>query len=153
MKNFARLFAITLLLCGPRTGFAECGQLSATLTNLPALDGAGYQVNGLNSAGQLTGFFYIAGVHAGHAFVYSAGDLLDANTLGGSSSDGLAINNSGWIVGQSQLDGDAVSHAFGFDGTTLSDLGTLGGSSSSAYAINASGQVAGASSVTNDIGT
>src|SRR6266700_3158322 len=71
MKNFARLLTITLLLSAARNSSADCGQLSATLTNLPALNNSGFQVNGLNSAGQLTGFFFIAGVHAGHAFVYS----------------------------------------------------------------------------------
>src|SRR5205085_11493110 len=107
MKNFAGVLTVTLLLSGATNSSADCGQLSATLTNLPALNDSGFQVNGLNSAGQLTGFFYIAGVHAGHAFVYGAGNLLDAGTLGGSSSDGYAINGHGWIAGQSQLLVDA----------------------------------------------
>src|SRR5439155_1580244 len=81
----------------------------------PALDDSGFQVDALNSAGRLTGFFCIPGVHAGHAFVYSDGDLVEAGTLGGSFSDGLAINASGWIVGQSDVKDDAASHAFAFD--------------------------------------
>src|SRR5256885_14273097 len=127
MKNCVRLLGISLLLFATRNTLADCGQLSATLSTLPAIDGAGFQVNGLNSAGQLTGFYYIAGVHPGHAFVYGAGNLLDVGTLGGSFSDGFGINSSGWIVGQSQMEGDAASHAFAFDGATLFDLGTLGG--------------------------
>ena len=56
-KHLARLLAISLLLLGIKDASADCAQFSATLTSLPALDG-GFQVNGLNSAGQLTGFFY-----------------------------------------------------------------------------------------------
>src|SRR5436190_760404 len=100
MKTFANLVVISLLLLGTRSASADCGQLSVTVTNLPALDGGGFQVNGFNSAGQLTGFFYIAGVHPGHAFVYSDGNLVEAGTLGGSFSVGLSINGSGWIAGQ-----------------------------------------------------
>src|SRR5437868_14167520 len=127
MKNFVRVVAVSLLLFAARKSVADCGQLSVTLTNLPGIDGSGFQVNGLNSAGQLTGFFYIAGVHAGHAFVYGDGKLVEPGTRGGSFSDGLGIDRSGWIAGGSQLGGDMATHAFALLGEALLYLATLVG--------------------------
>jgi probable HAF family extracellular repeat protein len=125
---------------------ASCGQSSSpTITNLPAADAYSYQVNGLNGAGQLTGFFNANGNSASHAFLYN-GQVFDLGTLGGSISEGLAINSAGQVVGDSQLSlGDPSLHAILSDGTNMLDLGTLGGPYSSASALNDSGQIVGAS--------
>src|ERR1051326_830487 len=116
--------------------FASCGQSSPTITNLPASDAHTYQVNGLNTGGQLVGFFNANGDFASHAFLFN-GQVLDLGTLGGSISEGLAINNLGHVVGDSQLSQEDPSlHAIFFDGTNMFDLGTLGGPFSSASAVN-----------------
>src|SRR6185369_5573770 len=116
-----------LLLFSAAPGSVACETGSLTITNLPDSTGAGYEVFGLNSSGQLTGFFYIVGDHPGHSFVYTDGNLSDLGTLGGSTSEGHAINASGQIVGKANLPGDSQAHAFFSDGQTLTDLGTLGG--------------------------
>src|SRR5436190_20010642 len=143
MTKFASLLAVSVFLSGTHGSFADCGQFSVALTNLPSSADTGFQVNGLNSAGRLTGFYFGPAAPAGHAFVFNPGNLVDAGTLGGSFSEGLAINSSGWIAGRSKLIGDDVYHAMAFDGATMFDLGTLGGDNSIAYAINDAGQVAG----------
>lgn len=132
-----------LLLLGRANSLADCGQASNTITNLPAITYAGYQVYGLNATGQLTGFFYVAFEHASHAFLYDSGTLTDLGTFGGDTSIGYAINNSGQIAGQSDLTDNAQTHAFLYSGVSPLDLGTLGGTWSSALAINDAGQVAG----------
>src|SRR6266699_4024782 len=114
-----------------------CGQSSPTVTHLPATDVYSYQVNGLNAAGQLAGFFNANGSFVSHAFLYSAGSVMDLGTLGGNISEGFALNNSGYVAGDSQFSaGDPGFHAALSDGTNLFDLGTLGGSFSSASALN-----------------
>jgi probable HAF family extracellular repeat protein len=146
-KQFALLTACSLLVAG---GFSAqaCGTgLSTTITNLPALPSSFFQVNGLNSAGQLTGYFVVTNVHGAHAFLYSGGNVTDLNTLGGSLSQGFAINNLGQVAGDS-FTSNGILHGFFFDRTNLIDVGTLGGNFSSASGLNDSGQVIGSSILT-----
>src|ERR1041385_1693176 len=153
--SVATLLALAALLLLPRSLSASCGgggggQLSATVTNLPEIDFSGFQVLGLNNAGELTGFFYVAFDHPPHVFAYNQGQLTDLGTLGGDMGQGNAINASGQIAGESQPLGSLTSHAFFYDRTNLVDLGTLDGSSSRATAINDNGQAAGSSLTAGD---
>jgi probable HAF family extracellular repeat protein len=156
--SVATLLALAALLLLPRSLSASCGgggggQLSATVTNLPEIDFSGFQVLGLNNAGELTGFFYVAFDHPPHVFAYNQGQLTDLGTLGGDMGQGNAINASGQIAGESQPLGSLTSHAFFYDRTNLVDLGTLDGSSSRATAINDNGQAAGSSLTAGDAAT
>jgi probable HAF family extracellular repeat protein len=125
-----------------------CPTGSTSITNLPAIAGANFQVFGMNQSGQLTGFFSVLDIHPAEAFFYSNGNLTDLGTLGGSTSEGHSINALGQIVGSSHLSGDTSSHAFFLtNGGPLQDLGTLGGLSSTATAINDNGVIIGDSDV------
>jgi probable HAF family extracellular repeat protein len=150
-RTFSPASAISisaLLLLKAASSYA-CETGSVTITNLPAIPEVTYQVNGLNQAGKLTGFFEVFQVHLGHAFLYDAGTLTDFGTLGGSTSEGLAINTAGQIVGSADLPGGTQSHAFVTSSGALQDLGTLGGLSSSAAAISDSGVIVGGSDLAN----
>jgi len=140
----------------PQISKADCGggsTLSVTVTNLPEIEMSAFQVFGLNRTGQLAGFFFIAGVHPSHAFIYDQGNLLDLGTLGGDSGQANAINNFGQLAGEAEPLGSLTPHAFFFDGATMADLGTLGGSSSHAGFINDAGQLAGSSLTFGDAET
>jgi probable HAF family extracellular repeat protein len=81
-----------------------------------------------------------------HAFRYSAGQMTDLGTLGGTYSDARAINSNGDVAGFSTLSGTDVfapTDAFLYSGGHMRDLGTLGGFSSKAYGINSFGEVVG----------
>jgi len=136
--------ASTFLLAG-RNDSTACGLGTTTITNLPAFALSGYQVYGLGPKGQVTGFFFISGVHGPHAFVYQGGVLSDLGTFGGLDSIGYGVNATGQVAGQADVTSTGETHAFLYNGGSMVDLGTLGGSFSSAAAINDVGQVAGAS--------
>ena len=151
LARAATILALVLATNAPQP--AAYGQLSGTVTNLPEIELSGFQVVGLNKAGQLTGFFFVAGQHAAHAFLYSGGNLSDLGTLGGDVSEAKAINGSGQIAGHSRPFGSINTHAFVYSGNGLVDIGTLGGSSSSANLVNEAGHVAGTSLTGGDLAT
>ncbi|TNY02694.1 hypothetical protein, partial [Escherichia coli] len=68
------------------------------------IDSSGY---GINNTGQVTGYSYIAGNIARHAFLYSDGKMTDLNTRNGVSggsvilAEGRGINDAGQIVANS----------------------------------------------------
>jgi probable HAF family extracellular repeat protein len=135
-----------------------------TATRLGTLGGNGSSANGINAAGQVTGFSYVTkwtppnpDPHTQwHAFAYSGGVMHDLGTFGGSFSSGNAINASGQVAGFASLNDLpyplAASHAFLYSNGVLTDLGTLGGSNSTGFGINASGQVTGQSDLTDAAG-
>jgi probable HAF family extracellular repeat protein len=109
-------------------------------------------VNGLNQAGQVAGFFYVAGVQPPHAFFYDHGALTDLGTFGGTVSEALGINNAGQIAGEAAL-ADGQMHPFIYAAGSVSDLGTLGGTTASAAAINDAGDAAGQSTTAGNAAT
>src|SRR4051812_16318667 len=141
--------AITVLAL---PAWSDCPPSSGTIAGLPGFPDNYYQIDGLNSAGQLTGFLFAVGSHPGHAFVLGAGVPFDIGTLGGAVSRGRAINSAGQVAGNAMNDA-GETHAIFFDGTSVFDLGTLGGSSASAEALNDHGQAAGASLLAGDAQT
>ena len=90
--------SITVLITAAN-GWA-CGGGAGTITNIPTLGGSVFQVNGLNATGQVTGFSYLTGNTAAHAFLYNAGVISDLGTLGGNVSIGYALNASGQVAGE-----------------------------------------------------
>ena len=143
LPSLAISISALLLLRASNSSACETG--SATITTLSSIPGAGYQVFWMNPSGELTGFFFVAGDHPSHAFLFGRGTLTDLGTLGGTTSEGHWINSSGQVVGKSALPGDSQSHAFLQSNGSMIDLGTLGGPSSTAAAINDSGTVIGSS--------
>ena len=101
------------------------------------------QAMGLNSLGEVTGYYSLAG-GGQHAFLYTHGVMLDLGTLGGSYSVGIAVDDASQVTGSSRPgDSSSEEHAFLHNGVFMQDLGTLGGTLSQGVGINASGEVAG----------
>jgi len=109
--------------------------------------GSTSQALGINSAGQVVGYSFIAsGSNVSHAFLYGNGSMQDLGTFGGTSSEAYDINDSGAVVGDYTVSG-ADFHAFLYGNGAVQDLGTLGGSISRAEAINNSGGITGFAAV------
>lgn len=131
------------------------GQVAYTITDLGAFGNPNLYFdfpNGLNAAGQFTGYNTFAGaqraIRAGSGVAPNSA-AADLGTLGGAESFGLGINALGQVTGYSQVIGNAANHAFrttptGRVSDSGTDLGLLPGlPNSSGSGINASGQVAG----------
>jgi probable HAF family extracellular repeat protein len=74
-----------------------------------------------------------------HAFLYTAGHLIDLQTLGGADSVAFGINRTGTVVGQNST-AAGRSHAFAYSNGTMTDLApflVLAGFSASTSAANA----------------
>lgn len=107
-------------------------------------------VSGINNRGQVVGNGTTNGVTGMHAFVYSAGSLVDLGTLGGTNSYGYGINDNGQVVGAAYTS-SGEDDAFLYSSGMMNDLGTLGGAQSAGYGINNVGEVVGGASISGNI--
>jgi len=131
-----------------------------SLTDLGTLGYPTVVAYGINASGQIPGRGYLQQtvpatgcpprhtcvVHVYHAFLYSAGQITDIGTLGGTFSDARAINSNGDVAGFSTLSGTSISaptDAFLYSNGKMKDLGTLGGAGSHAHGINRFSEVVG----------
>ena len=115
------------------------------MQEIGTLGGSGAVPMAVDNAGRVTGYSFLSGNLAFHAFLFEHKKIYDIGTLGGESSGGSAINGSGWVTGGSGFTlQNGHSHAFLYRGEgPLEDLGTLGGPDSAGAAINNRGDVAG----------
>lgn len=109
-----------------------------TITALPT----GTNPTGINSAGQIVGDIWLGG-GLRRAFTWSAGSLLQFDTLGGNDGSGTAINDAGHATGYASL-ADGSVHTFVTSGAAIVDAKVFANAtSSSGRAINNGGNVAG----------
>jgi probable HAF family extracellular repeat protein len=158
------MFSVVFLTASVATGLAGGTAVQASTQTYTIIDlgTLGYNTTfgyGINANGQIVGRSYlqqtvpaqscpprhICRVHVYHAFLYSAGQMTDLGTLGGTFSEARAIDSTGDVAGTSTLSGTsfAPTHAFLSHNGHMTDLGTLGGGSSHAYGINDFGEVVG----------
>jgi probable HAF family extracellular repeat protein len=108
------------------------------------------QANGINDSGEVVGDSVPSPFeNQPHAFLYSAGKMIDLGTLCGPDisycdSQANGINDGGEIVGWSELENEN-EHAFLYSGGKMTDVGALIGPQywSFANGINDSGEVVG----------
>lgn len=100
---------------------------------------------GMNNSGQIVGVSSNASAinTLSVPVLWSNGQIVQLQTLGGTSGYANQINSANWIVGASRTSQDET-HATLWQGLSVTDLGMLnGGQSSWASDINDSGQIAG----------
>jgi len=111
--------------------------------SLGTLGGNSSRAEGVNDAGQVVGFSYLAGNPSPRAFLYENGLMRDLGDFGGAIASASAINQAGQIVGTAD-DAGGVAHAFLYENGRMIDLGTLyPGRATAATAINDSGMIVG----------
>src|SRR3989344_1011927 len=112
------------------------------MQDLGTLGGLTSDAYGINNSGQIVGSFSAPG--GWHAYLYSAGSLVDIHTLGNSST-AVGINDSGQVTGTFFINtsSNTLSMPFLYSNGMMQDLGTLGGNRGQSYGINASGKVVG----------
>lgn len=117
------------------------------MKSLGTLGGPVSQAYSINDSGQITGYSDVPAHPSNHqhAFVYSAGTMIDIGQLLTSlvNSYGYGINGLGHVAGTAYDNNYTAPHAFFYNGTAAADLGAFGGTGSSALAINSSDTIAG----------
>jgi probable HAF family extracellular repeat protein len=120
------------------------------MQNLGTLPGGiASRAEGINNVGTVVGGSFTGNIPPPifHAFMLSAGSMIDLDTPMSPWSVGHAINDNGEVVGWTNA-GLHIDHAFVYSEGEMRDLGTLTGSGSSiAYDINNAGQIVGWSEV------
>src|SRR5689334_7332966 len=69
------------------------------VTDLGTLGGSGSTATAINASGQVVGYSDGPAGSAGHAFLYSSGQMKDLGTLGGESY-AYGINSTGQVTGE-----------------------------------------------------
>jgi probable HAF family extracellular repeat protein len=113
-------------IAGPATAHAFLYS-NGKMTDLGTLGGSTSSGEGINANGQVTGYSYIAGNTAKHAFITNAATnaMTDLGTLGGTDSEGLGINASGEVVGDSEKTSLTSEVGFLYRDSQMLDLNTL----------------------------
>lgn len=113
---------------------------------LGTLGGNSSRALGVNDAGQVVGFSYLADNPAPRAFLVENGAMRDLGDFGGAIASANAINQAGHIAGVADA-ADGVAHAFLYRDGRMIDLGTLyPNRSTAATAMNDSGMIVGVGS-------
>jgi len=103
---------------------AFLGRLGSTAVDLGTLGGRLTTPTAINQNGQVVGFAQLPRGQS-HAFLYTAGKLVDLGTLpGGRQSFAYGMNDVGQVVGTSES-GDRSLHAVLYSGAAIIDLNTL----------------------------
>lgn len=97
-------------------------------------------VNGINTAGDMVGWYANDSFGPYHSFLLKAGNFTFFDYPGAVSTEAMGINDSGLIVG---FEGDFFSKGFLYDGTAFTTIRVARNSRTQPYGINNAGDVVG----------
>ncbi len=138
---------VVLRLEGPRGAAIALWENGATImveTTTRNTTISGFTINIHNEiAGQFLDFN--TSPTSSHGFLWRAGEMIDAGTLGGLRAGATRVNDHGIIAGWAAPPGEDLAgvHAYTWKDGKTKDLGTLGGKASRAYGLNNAGDVVG----------
>ena len=136
---------ISVLLCSIVPSVSNSVTAAATPTyeivDIGSLGGGSSIGRAINNLGQIAGSSGVAWPDPWHAFLWTAGTMVDVSPPGG-FAEAYGINDAGTVVGDA---GPGAVYGFMWSEGQTTNLGTLGGYVTWARAINNQGRVTGAS--------
>jgi probable HAF family extracellular repeat protein len=145
--TFLRGITLSLLLLCASLAFAqadsEIANANVTFTTVDVPGAVVTSVDGINTAGDMVGYYAEAGNGPASGFLYSGGNFAFLNYPSGNSTRAQGINDSGLIVGWAYVRQESAAVGFAYDGTTFTTVRAPGKSATFAYGINNAGDIVG----------
>ena len=139
-----RLIFALLLVCVPLAHAQSISNVSQAQLTFTTIDvpGAGYtSVQGINTAGDMVGYYGATSNGPYHGFLLRGGNFTFFDYPGAQSTFASKINDSGLIVGYTP--GGSREHGFLYDGTTFTQIRAGKNSVTACFGINNAGYIVG----------
>jgi uncharacterized membrane protein len=142
------IFALFPFLCiplvFPQSGVSQA-QLTFTTIDVP---GSGFtNVAGINTAGDMVGYYGASDSAFKHAFLLSGGIFTYFDYPGADATFAYGINDSGFIVGSAEFQGGLTGPGFIYDGSTFTPVRVGNKPITACLAINNAGQIVGTAGI------
>jgi hypothetical protein len=139
------LCILSVFLCTPLVcAQSKPGTLNLTLTTIDVPGAMNTSVLGINSAGDMVGYWYNGTGATSTGFLLSGGNFTFFNYPGGDATLGFGINDSGLISGTALIAQDTGSVGFLYDGTTFTTISVRGMQNTLVYGLNNVADIVGA---------
>ncbi len=150
MKPLRRYLISALLLCAPLL-FAQSKlkTITPTFTTIDVPGALQTVITGINSAGEMVGWYSNSDSGPYHSFSYSGGNFTFFDYPGAASTIANGINDSGLIVGIEGDDYSIFDKGFLYDGVTFSSLKVGANSRTFLWGVDNAGDLAGGAGSAN----
>lgn len=144
MCDARRFVEAVLFLClaVPLAVAQTTSTAQVTFTTIDVPGAVVTSVQGINTAGDLVGYYATASNGSTHAFLYRGGTFSFLDYPEADSTRALGINDSGLIVGAA-IKGESNEIGFLYDGVTFTPIRVTGKSATVAWGINNGGDIVG----------
>jgi probable HAF family extracellular repeat protein len=119
------------------------GEAHVTFTTIDVPGAMGTSVNGINTAGEMTGYYYTSTTASDIGFTYLGGSFNFFSYPGGSSTQAYGINDSGIVSGTAFTHQDTETVGFTYNGTDFTTVAERGVADTVVYGINNDGDLVG----------
>jgi hypothetical protein len=142
----ASIFALALVALAialPSSAQDTVKPISPTFTTIAVPGAMGTVVLGINTAGEMVGYYYNVGSDGGTGFLYSGGNFTFINYPGADLTEAVGINDSGLISGTAYMAENTAAVGFTYDGANFNQIAVPNQEFTLVNGINNAGAVVG----------